>query len=172
VLRGVAVLTRVLCRDFPTPDALGLQVTAPPPDPTATTRARFEAHASDPACSGCHAVIDPVGGTFEGFDAVGDARSEDAGEAVDTAGSLELDGRELPLANSRELALALAESDEAAGCLARQMFRYLSGKGDELAELAFAEDAAKLPRTRRASLVELAVLYVASDRFVWRRSEP
>ena len=172
VLRGATVLRRVLCREFPTPEELGVEVTAPPPDATATTRERFEAHASDPSCAGCHAEIDPVGGLFEAFDAVGEMRGEDAGKPVDTAGSVTLDGIEQPLPGSGELAVALAGSEEARSCFARQVFRYLSARDDEPAERAFVDAARALAVSRRESLVELAVFYVSSERFVRRRSEP
>ena len=57
---------------------------------TLAMRERLAAHRSDPACSGCHAVMDPLGFALENFDAIGTWRTEDrdAGEAIDASGEL------------------------------------------------------------------------------------
>lgn len=171
VLRGASVLRRVLCRELTPPAELDLNVVFPPPDPESSTRERFSAHVTDPACAGCHAAIDAVGFTFENFDAVGRARSIDAGRPIETHGSITLDGTERALSDSVDLAMALASSREAEDCFARQVFRYLSGHAGETEERAFVRDAASLPERGRGSLIELAVLYVTRDAFIFRRHE-
>jgi hypothetical protein len=47
-------------------------------------------HRASPACSSCHAVMDPLGLALENFDATGRWRDRDryAGEAIDAAGVL------------------------------------------------------------------------------------
>ena len=70
----------------------------PPPDvpplpdtPAAkplTMRARMEQHRANPACAGCHKLMDPLGLALENFDAIGAWRTDDNGERVDTAGQL------------------------------------------------------------------------------------
>jgi hypothetical protein len=172
VLRGAAVLRRVLCRDLAPPAELELDVVFPAPDPNLTTRERFGAHVADPACAGCHAEIDAIGFTFENFDATGRLRAEDAGKPADTSGSVTLDGSELELADSVDLGVALASSREAERCFARQAYRYFSGRDDAGEEEAFVADADELDPARRAALIELAVLYVSRPSFVYRRREP
>ena len=52
-------------------------------------RQRTERHREDPACSGCHRVLDPIGFGLENFDAIGRWRDrDDTGGAVDAAGEL------------------------------------------------------------------------------------
>ena len=79
---------------------LGTPPPPPPPDvpelperedtgEPASLRARLEAHRANPACSGCHSRMDPLGFALENFDAVGQWRDADAGGApIDTAGVL------------------------------------------------------------------------------------
>src|SRR6185369_7603817 len=87
VLRGKFVRERLLCgRLSPPPNDVKLML--PDPAPGITTRARYEAHLQVDECSGCHRQMDPIGFGFEGFDAIGRARTEDEGEAVDTSGSI------------------------------------------------------------------------------------
>ena len=77
---------------------LGSQAPLPPPDvppleekPTATAksvRERIEQHRSNPACAGCHKIMDPIGLSLENFDAIGRWRSVDEGVAIDASGQL------------------------------------------------------------------------------------
>jgi len=168
VLRGKAVLVRVLCRSVPQPQELGINVVPPAPDPQSTTRARFERHVSDPLCATCHSQLDPVGFTFENFDAIGRLRATDMGQAVDTHGSISLDGASLELADSVALADAIAHSEELRSCAARQVVRFASGRSDPAAEAAFVEETAHLPASWRGTLLGLFLSYVNSDGFAWR----
>jgi len=81
VSRGNYVLTNIL--GTPPPE--------PPPNvptlPEGTTeklsmRARMERHRADPACAGCHQLMDPIGLALESYDGIGRWREEDNGEAV------------------------------------------------------------------------------------------
>jgi hypothetical protein len=168
VLRGKAVLVRILCRNIPQPQELGINVVPPAPDPRATTRQRFERHLSDPLCATCHSQLDPVGFTFENFDAIGRVRSTDTGQAVDTHGSITLDGASLELKDSVALAEAIAHSDELRSCAARQVVRFASGRKDAAAESVFVEEVSHLPPTWRSSLLGLFLSYVKSPGFAWR----
>jgi hypothetical protein len=53
-----------------------------------TVRERMEQHRSNPQCTSCHRVIDPLGLALENFDATGKWRIRDGGMAVDTKGQL------------------------------------------------------------------------------------
>jgi hypothetical protein len=77
---------------------LGSAAPLPPPDvpsfeekPTATARSvreRIEQHRSNPACAGCHKIMDPIGLALENYDAIGRWRTEDEGVAIDASGQL------------------------------------------------------------------------------------
>jgi mono/diheme cytochrome c family protein len=76
--------------------------TAPPPPPpnvpafmesvenqkVLSVRERLETHRKSPACSACHAMMDPIGLSLENFDAVGVWRSTDRGALIDTTSEL------------------------------------------------------------------------------------
>jgi hypothetical protein len=54
-------------------------------------RERMEEHRNNPACSGCHSIMDPIGFAMENFDAVGAWRTHEARVPIDASGQL-LDG--------------------------------------------------------------------------------
>jgi hypothetical protein len=53
-----------------------------------SVRERMEQHRSNPQCTSCHRVIDPLGLALENFDATGKWRIRDGGMTVDTSGQL------------------------------------------------------------------------------------
>ena len=53
-----------------------------------SVRERMEQHRSNPQCTSCHRVIDPLGLALENFDATGKWRIRDGGITVDTGGQL------------------------------------------------------------------------------------
>jgi hypothetical protein len=172
VLRGVAVLRRVVCVDIPSPTSLNLNVVPPIPDPSKTTRERFSIHSQDAACAGCHKSIDPLGFSFEALDGMGRARQMENGRPVDSrttlAAGYSFDGS---YADSAELALRLADSAELVSCFARQLYRYAAARSDmtaQASESAFMSEVATLPQDSRAKFAELLVALVASEGFVHR----
>ena len=76
-----------------------LGVPPPPPPPNVSTfdqevidsslsmRDRLEAHRANPACSGCHSLMDPLGFALENYDAVGRWRESEGTEPIDAAGN-------------------------------------------------------------------------------------
>jgi hypothetical protein len=90
VLRGKFLLNNIF----------GLQTTPPPAGvdtnlapvkpggPPQTIRERLAEHRTNPTCSSCHSVIDPLGFALENFDVIGGWRTVDeAGRAVDAEGT-------------------------------------------------------------------------------------
>ena len=69
-----------------------------------TLRERMEEHRSNPACSSCHRVIDPLGLALENFDPTGAWRIRDNGVLIDPSGEL-YDGT--PLNGASDLRNAL-----------------------------------------------------------------
>jgi hypothetical protein len=134
--RGKFVRERLLCQDIPAPPP-NVVTTLPEPDPDAATmRDRLRVHATDPACSSCHTKTDPIGLSFEHFDALGAFRETDDGHEVDVTG--ELDGA--PFDDARELALLVRERPEATECVVRQLYRYANARVEKNGE-ALAIDA-------------------------------
>ncbi len=145
VRRGVYVLEQLLCeRPAPPPDEL--EVAPPLPDPNLTTRERWAAHSSDPACAGCHGVIDPIGFAFEGFDGIGRERTMENGRAVDTSGGAPSIGvGDGEVEGAAELSRLLGASPEVTECFARQWLRFGLGRVEsELDEPLIADMASAL----------------------------
>ena len=127
ILRGAFVRQHLLCQPLPSPPPDADDV-APAVDPTATTRERFSQHTADPACLGCHELIDPIGFGFEHYDAVGAYRHRDGGAAVDASGELvgtDIDGE---FEGAVDLAHRLARSPAVRQCIALQWLRYALGR--------------------------------------------
>jgi hypothetical protein len=174
VFRGVAVARRVACIPLDSPASFNLQVVPPAPDPTKTTRERFDAHVVDPICAGCHDIIDPFGFSFEHYDGMGAYRAQENGQDVDSTVVVNMkadyDG---PYADSNALATALANSDTVRECFARLMFRAAAATGDDAAtpgEAEFVQFWHSLPAAAQGNIVETLIAYVKSPSFTMRQS--
>ncbi|MEM6996529.1 MAG: DUF1592 domain-containing protein, partial [Myxococcota bacterium] len=171
IQRGVEVRTNLLCTPPPPPPP-GINAIPPNLDPNATTREIFEAHTEDPACAGCHSLIDGIGLGFEGYDAIGAYRETQNGLPVDQTGTVlgsDVDG---DFDGAVELANKLATSDDVRTCVARQWFRYAFGRiedndGDacslEVLDDAFAASD--------YDVRELMVALVQTDAFRYRLAD-
>lgn len=125
--RGLFVLRDLLCRAIPDPPP-GASTTAPPPgEPPKTTREEVSRLTEQAGCDGCHHQINPPGFAFEGFDAVGRARSSEGGTPVDTSGSIDLDGRDVEFGGADGLVEALGGSEEARRCYTAKWLAYVYG---------------------------------------------
>lgn len=174
VKRGVFVREQLLCQDFPTPPANAGGV--PKVDPAATTRERFRQHSADPSCRACHQYIDEVGFGFEGFDAVGAARSLENGKAIDTTGALK-DVEEFGAGTTTnftslpQLAAQLAQSQRAKSCFATMVFRQTRGRREREAEHCTVEALSSGFQNSGGDVRELFVQALADERFLTRSSE-
>ncbi len=75
--RGLFVREQFLCQRVPPPPA-GVDTNLPPVTEVrpVTNRERLAEHTTNKACSGCHALIDPIGFGLEKFDAIGVRREK------------------------------------------------------------------------------------------------
>ena len=87
VQRGKWILTNLLGKppDPPPPGVPALKEHADAGTLT-SLRERMEEHRENPACAGCHKVMDPLGFSLENFDAVGQWRTNDDGAKIDPSG--------------------------------------------------------------------------------------
>lgn len=169
VKRGVFVLKRALCQPLPAPPP-NVMFSIGSPDEPRTTRERYAQHSSDPSCAGCHRIIDPPGFALEGFDAIGQARTEEHGFPLDLTGNLIAGTASGALDGSVSLSARVAESQEAADCLVQQLGSFTLGT------VASADDACVLDQMRHDALSRggdaLAALraLAGSDAYVTRRA--
>jgi hypothetical protein len=171
VLRGKFVRAMLLCQPPPPPPA-DVDISLPTVDEGATARLRFAAHESaGRSCAACHTLMDPIGLTFEHFDAIGQYREQDNGQAIDVSGEI-LGTSDANLSGAFngpvELAGKLANSEQVRACVATQWFRFASGRteanGDacSLATMETAFDAAS------GNVLELIVATTQTDAFWYR----
>jgi len=174
VLRGKFVRAMLLCQPPPPPPA-DVDISLPTVDEGASARLRFAAHESAGAsCAGCHQLMDPIGLAFEHFDAVGQYREKDNGQALDVTGEI-LGTSDASLSGAfdgpAQLAAKLARSEQVRACVATQWFRFAAGRteaaGDacSLATMVNAFDAAS------GNIVDLIVATTQTDAF-WYRPLP
>jgi hypothetical protein len=174
VRRGLKIRTDVLCQIVP----------APPPDVDLSTldktatgvsqRERLEQHRTVATCAGCHVLMDPIGVVFEGFDAVGRARTVDeTGMPVVIASEVfNTQDANGPVANPTELGQKLAQSDQVRACYVTNNFRFFYGHEVEQA------DACSLARLlvdfkgTGYNLTELLVALTRTDAFLYRGVTP
>ncbi len=142
VQRGKLVRERLLCETLPPPPPT-VDATLPTPEGAITTRDRYEGHSASPACQSCHSLIDPVGFTFEHFDAFGRWRDQDNGAPVDATGGVPgLIGGDVALDGLDELASYLASSEQVAECYVEYASYHAFGLQGCSAEDVLAEVAA------------------------------
>ncbi|RYZ06246.1 MAG: DUF1588 domain-containing protein [Myxococcales bacterium] len=174
VLRGVAIMRRVACSPVADPIDLSTAIVPPPPDPNKTTRERFTVHATT-ACAACHNRIDNFGFAFEGFDAMGMARTEDNKRPVDTTVSVIGTDFAGSFANSNELVKAMAQSPQVHECFARNMFRALAGTSSEASRMS-EDDFVEYWKTGMATVTESSIAgtlssYLTSPSFNFRKAQ-
>lgn len=147
VQRGKLVRTRLLCQDLPPPPA-NLDTKLRPPLPTETTRAHFEDHMSNAVCAACHKLMDPIGFTFEHYDAFGRWRDQENGVAVNVKGTIYGTKQgDVPVDGVAGLTSHLATSDATNSCLVRYWSYYAYGSaswsGDACTYDAISTEAAR-----------------------------
>ncbi|HXJ19419.1 MAG TPA: DUF1592 domain-containing protein [Polyangia bacterium] len=172
IFRGVAVAQRVACMGLDSPASFNIQVIPPAPDPTVTTRKRYDVHVKDSICAGCHDIIDPFGFAFERYDGIGARRELDHGQPVDSVVDVSVKrGFDGHFADSNQMAAALARSTNARECFARFMFRAAAGAGDGAAtagEAEFMQAWRATPAAAQGNIVETLVSYAKGPGFVLR----
>lgn len=125
VLRGNFVLEALLCTTIPPPPAdVNFEAIAPESGSGATARDRLAVHRADPACAGCHDLIDPIGLAFENFDAVGQFRTEENGQTIETHGDLFGE----PFVDVRGFYATLRDSPLLTPCIVRQLYSHAVGR--------------------------------------------
>ncbi|MGA7236984.1 MAG: DUF1592 domain-containing protein [Bryobacteraceae bacterium] len=135
-----------------------------------SVRQRLEEHRSNPACAGCHKMMDPIGFSLENFDAVGIWRTNDSGFRIDPSGQM-FDGAKLDGPASLRQAI-LNHSDAFISAFTENLLAYGLGRVIDSADMPAvrAIDRAAAARNNQFSSFVLAI--VKSEPFQYRRAEP
>jgi hypothetical protein len=126
VVRGKWILDNLLGTPPPPAPAVVPPFPEEQPGVPTTVRARMEQHRSNPACAGCHRVMDPLGLALENFDAVGAWRTRESGIAIDASGVL-TDGTKIDGVAALRDAL-VKRPDVLVGTMTEKLMTYALGR--------------------------------------------
>jgi Protein of unknown function (DUF1592)/Protein of unknown function (DUF1588)/Protein of unknown function (DUF1595)/Protein of unknown function (DUF1587) len=164
ILRGAYMAKHMLCLDLgsPPPAAAG----ADPDTSTAKTN-RDRVDALTRGCgTGCHSgqggVINPFGFAFENFDALGQIRTKDGTEPVNTASTTELTGA---FASGVELMKNLSTNANAHACYAAHWSAFLNGRAKANASQKWLSPIVE-KSMKGAPVRDLVVALVQTDAFL------
>jgi cytochrome c551/c552 len=138
-----------------------------------SVRERMEQHRANPACAGCHKIMDPIGLTLENFDGVGHWRDTDLGFKVDASGQL-VDGTRVDGPASLREAL-LNRPEALVGTMTEKLLMYGVGRETKYYDMpvvrAIMRDATRNPAGDRYRFSELVLGIVKSAPFQMRVKE-
>lgn len=124
-LRGMALREIFLCQEVPDPPAdVDFSAIDDPANPAPTARDRLASHNTQPACAGCHKIMDPPGLALENFDGLGSWRRTENGAEINASGSL--DG--LTFTSPADFGEALRLHPETPRCLTEKLYRFAVGR--------------------------------------------
>jgi hypothetical protein len=147
LLRQGSILTVTSYADRTSPVNRGkwilgnLMGVAPPPPPSGvpklpevhgvenavSMRDRMSRHRADPACAGCHKLMDPPGFSMENYDAIGRWRTHEFGQPIDASGGLP-DGSTFTGVDGLQKAL-MARPEAFVGTMTEKLMTYSLGRG-------------------------------------------
>ena len=144
-LRGLFIRESILCQEVPpAPADVDFSVVQDTDNPDQkTARERLDAHRSEPSCSGCHELMDPIGLAFENFDGIGDYRTTENGVEIDASGEF---GGTL-FADAAGFGQAIHDAPATASCVVENLYKYAVGRVPE-------EDEIRLLRALEARFAE------------------
>lgn len=131
-------------------------------------RERMAQHRANPACSGCHQLMDPVGFAMENYDAVGRWRVIEDARPIDAAGGLP-DGAKFDGVAGLEKAL-LAKPDMFALTLSEKLFTYGLGRGVETSDAPAIRQIVRRAQSSDFRFSSFILGLVTSTPFQMRRS--
>jgi hypothetical protein len=129
-----------------------------------TMRERMEQHRRNPACAGCHKIMDPIGLALENFDAVGAWRTEDASSPIDASGQLADGGRVDGPASLREA--LLKRRDVLVGNLTEKLLTYALGRRVEYADMPDVRRVVRLAASEQYRWSSIVLGVVTSPSFL------
>lgn len=184
--RGLFVRNHFLGHEVPPPPP-GVDTTLPniTEDKPLTNRQRLESHLNNEACAGCHRLIDPIGLSFEQYNAIGafqpkmtlqfSGRGYESRRERPKMMELDLDTsgfiqglEDSAFSTPKELGKLLADSNACQRCIVKQLFRYAFGREETAADQPVIDALLEKLRSSGFRFRELIVALVTSDLFLQR----
>ena len=169
VIRGHWVLENLLGVPPPPPPANVPALEEKTIDGSLSVRERLMEHRANPACAGCHNLMDPVGFSLENYDAVGRWRKSEGQQAIDASGSFPGGGR-FEGVSGLEKAL-LDRSDMFVGTLVEKLLTYSLGRVVEHYDAPAVREIVRDSRSEGFHFSSLILGITKSKPFQMRRSQ-
>ncbi len=172
--RGLLVRRQLLCQVVLPPPPVALAAIAANPfmlDAGITTRAFFETHASQPACSGCHAQFDPIGFGMEDMDGLGRFRTTDNNLPVDSSGQLTATDVDGTFTGPAQLSVLLSQSQEVASCMVTHFFNFDQARDPGTGDACTIQNWATQFSQGGGKIIDLVNASVADRTFVYREDD-
>jgi mono/diheme cytochrome c family protein len=169
VLRGHWVLKTLLGVPPPPPP------NDVPPFPEKTisgslsVRQRLVEHRTNPACSGCHSLMDPLGFSLENYDAIGRWRNTEEDQPIDATGDFP-GGTSFDSVSGLEKSL-LARPDIFVGNMVEKLVTYSLGRGVQYYDAPAVRKIVQDARSEDFRFSALIVGITKSKPFQMRRSQ-
>jgi hypothetical protein len=172
IRRGKLIREGVLCTPVPDPPP-GVDASEAMVPATADARQRAAIHRDKPECASCHALFDPLGFAFEGYDAIGRFRTTENGKPINSATEISqtkaLDGS---VKDAIEMVGKLAQADEVRECVARQWLRFSLGREENNDDAATLGEAMNGFKTNGWKVTDLLLAIARSDSFRYQKVKP
>ena len=170
VFRGKFVREQLMCNTLPPPPN-DLVIEPPELDPNKTTKEQFEEIGANPACAGCHTLMNPIGFIFEHYDGVGLWRDEQNGIPIDALGEVvqtdDIDGE---YDGALEFAAALAQSTQVQECVSSQWFRFAYNRTVTEEDRCSVDQLNDVFRSSNFNIRSLLVALTQTNAFLYRRA--
>jgi hypothetical protein len=168
VIRGNWVLRNVIGVPAPDPPANVPALPVKKEDVAGNThiptmREQMEAHRRNPACAGCHKMMDPIGFALEPFDAIGHWRAEDRGSPIDARSTL-YDGTPVD-GPAGVRAFLLKHQDQYLRNVTENLMTYALGRGMDYADMPAVRKVMESAAPDGYRLKALVAAVVLSDNF-------
>lgn len=173
--RGAWILSELLCDAPPPPPPMVavLEASADPDDKSPqgaeNVKSRLERHRSDPACSGCHQLFDPLGLGLERYDGLGRYREAYGNSDPIAEAGVMPDGT--PFAGPEQLGALLGKDPRFNACVASKLYTYALGREIEGFDASPLLTLQSRWAARGLTLRNLMKEVVVSDAFRFRRGE-
>jgi len=132
VIRGKWILTNILGTPPPPPPPNVPPLKDNSGGKVLSMRERMAAHRANPACMGCHKLMDPIGFSLENYDAVGRYRVSEGGTPIDATGNLP-DGLEFKGQPGLKAALS-SRPEMFVSTTTEKLLTYATGRGLEASD--------------------------------------
>jgi hypothetical protein len=166
---GKFVRESLFCQAMPPPPP---GVPPVPTDPNLDEKKRFDMHDHDPACQGCHSLMDPIGYGWSQYDVIGRLSPNDHGVTEDGAGNITATDVDGAFTGPVALGAKLVSSKEVEDCFAKTVMIWALGRaadpGAEGSSDAQALTAARASGFPDGDMKALFASLVTTDAFLFR----